>query len=64
MLEIRKVRPDEFDEMMKLHFYAFQYRLTGEDYERRRMLYAKQDIWGCYDDGKIVSKVQTRPFVY
>lgn len=62
MPEMGKVLPEEFDEMMKLHFYAFQYKLSGEDYERRRMLYKKQNILGFYDNGKLVSKIQIRPF--
>jgi predicted acetyltransferase len=61
MLEIRKLTEQEYDECLALSEYAFQYQLSDEDKEKRKLLLKKQEIWGEFEDGTLLSKLQLIP---
>ncbi|MEC0371272.1 GNAT family N-acetyltransferase [Paenibacillus chibensis] len=57
-MEIRTLRAEEFDAMMKLGEYAFQYRLSAEEKADAKMRFKPENIWGAFDEeGRLTAKL-------
>lgn len=70
-MDIRPLRADEYDASQNLSEYAFQYKLSPEERERRRTSFIPERFWGAFEDGELLAKltllplelyVQGRPF--
>ncbi|GIO34988.1 MULTISPECIES: GNAT family N-acetyltransferase [Paenibacillus] len=57
-MEIRTLKPEEFDASMELGEYAFQYRVTAEEKEKARKRFRPENTWGIFDeDGRLSAKL-------
>ena len=61
-MNIQKLNANHYDESLKLSSYAFQYKIAEEEYKKRIKSLEDQDIFGCFDDGKLVAKLHVRPY--
>ncbi|MFC7371894.1 enhanced intracellular survival protein Eis [Fictibacillus iocasae] len=57
MIKMRTLTEQDFDEAIKLSEYAFQYKVSNEDYERRINMLKSHEIWGEYEDEALISKL-------
>ena len=58
---IRRLTEHEIDESIKLSSFAFQYRVSPEDMERRRKMQQPDRIWGYFVDGRLAAKAAVLP---
>ncbi len=57
-MEIRTLRPDDFDAMIRLGEYAFQYRMSDESKANARQRFNPETVWGAFDEeGKLCAKL-------
>ena len=61
-MEIRKVRREEFEQCLRISEYAFQYTLPENERDTRIKEMEQYEIWGEFDDGSLISKVNIIPF--
>jgi len=61
-LNIRKLDSSDYIEAIKLASYAFQVKYSDEEVKNRIKSLEKQTILGYFDDGKLISKLNIRPF--
>ncbi|MEK3825511.1 MULTISPECIES: GNAT family N-acetyltransferase [Paenibacillus] len=61
-MELRKLTIDDYEACMALSEYAFQFKLTEDQLERRRQEFAKHNVLGVYADGQVGAKLQIIPF--
>lgn len=61
-MEIRKVRQDEFEQCLEISEYAFQYVLPENERESRLKAMETYEIWGEFEEEKLISKVNVVPF--
>lgn len=60
-VEIRQFTAEEFDDSLNLSEYAFQYKLSPEDREKRRALFIPERSWGAFEDGALLAKLTLLP---
>ncbi|MGN7457631.1 GNAT family N-acetyltransferase [Paenibacillus pasadenensis] len=60
-MEIRKLRPEEMDEHLKLSQYAFQYVMSPEELERAHRTRKPEQLWVAVEEGRIRSQVLVLP---
>ncbi|GIO69533.1 GNAT family N-acetyltransferase [Paenibacillus cookii] len=57
-MEIRTLKPEEFDAAIELGEYAFQYRMTAEAKEKARKRFKPENTWGMFDEeGRLSAKL-------
>ncbi|WP_243296975.1 GNAT family N-acetyltransferase [Bacillus litorisediminis] len=61
-MEIRKVKQEEFEQCLRLSEYAFQYTLPENERDERIKDMEQYEIWGEFEDGSLISKVNIIPF--
>ncbi|TFE24732.1 GNAT family N-acetyltransferase [Cohnella luojiensis] len=61
-MEIRQLREDDFEERTALSQFAFQYRLTPEQKESKRLTFRPEQDWGAFDEnGRLLSALLLLP---
>ncbi|QJC50624.1 GNAT family N-acetyltransferase [Paenibacillus albicereus] len=60
-MEIRKLRPEEMDEHLKLSQYAFQYEMSPEELERAHRTRKPEQLWVAVEEGRIRSQTLVLP---
>ncbi|MWV47489.1 GNAT family N-acetyltransferase [Paenibacillus sp. HJL G12] len=67
-MEIRNLKPEDFDDMIQLGEYAFQYCMSAEAKENARNRFKSENTWGVFDEeGRLGAKLVLLPvdiFVY
>ncbi|WP_226034602.1 GNAT family N-acetyltransferase [Aquibacillus saliphilus] len=61
MSNIKKINRGDYDQVLKLGEYAFNYTLSDQDRTDRHMLMGNQLILGSYTDGELASKLHVLP---
>ncbi len=61
-MEVRKLRPEEFDQMTDLGAFAFQFTPSEEDRREQREHLQQDDVWGVLVDGRLASGLVVIPF--
>ncbi|QYR22808.1 GNAT family N-acetyltransferase [Paenibacillus sp. sptzw28] len=61
-MELRNLRPDEFDINLELSMYAFQFSLPAEQLEKSRARFKPERVWGVFEDGKLEAQLTLIPF--
>lgn len=57
-MEIRTLKPEEFDASVELGEYAFQYRMNAEAKEKARKRFKPENTWGIFDEeGRLIAKL-------
>lgn len=54
---IRKLKPEERDESLRLSAYAFQFEVDEKDWEAERDKLETDWIWGAFVDGRLAAQV-------
>ncbi|MCJ8014961.1 GNAT family N-acetyltransferase [Paenibacillus sp. KQZ6P-2] len=61
-MEIRTLTPEDFDAMIELGEYAFQYRMSAEQEEKARKRFTPENTWGAFDEeGRLSAKLALLP---
>ncbi|QJD86258.1 GNAT family N-acetyltransferase [Cohnella herbarum] len=61
-MEIRQLRSEEFEDRTALSQFAFQYHLTPEEKESKRLNYRPEQDWGAFDErGELLSAMLIIP---
>jgi predicted acetyltransferase len=61
-MELRNLRPDEFDASIKLMMYAFQVSMDAERLEKERDRFKPEQNWGVFEDGRLEARLTLLPF--
>lgn len=61
-MEIRQLRPEEFDASLSLSEYAFQYKLSAEARAKALERFKPERVWGIFDDSGLAAKFTLLPF--
>ncbi|KKO52505.1 GNAT family N-acetyltransferase [Paenibacillus sp. DMB20] len=61
-MEIRQLKPDEFDASTKLSEYAFQYTMTPEQKETSKAHFEPERFWGIFEGEELQAKLTILPF--
>lgn len=61
MGEIKRLSRANYDDVFALSQYAFQYRLSEEELEKKEQEADRHDIWGYYYDGELAGKLHIIP---
>lgn len=59
--EIRQLTPEEFDLSIELSQYAFQYKVSAEELEKRRASFKAERFWGVFQDSDLLAKLTLLP---
>jgi predicted acetyltransferase len=62
MSKIRNLRPEEFEEAIRLSEYAFQYEQSDEERANRAASFDPKQHWGWFEDGRLAAKVSVLDF--
>ncbi|MDR0271371.1 GNAT family N-acetyltransferase [Paenibacillus sp.] len=49
-MEIRTLKPEDFDAMIELGEYSFQYRLSADEKDKARKRFKPENTWGIFDE--------------
>jgi predicted acetyltransferase len=61
-MEIRQLRSEEFEDRTALSQFAFQYHLTSEEKESKRLNFRPEQDWGAFDErGELLSAMLIIP---
>lgn len=61
MGEIKRLSRANYDDVFALSQYAFQYRLSEKELEKKEQEADRHDIWGYYYDGELAGKLHIIP---
>ncbi|MGG3926351.1 GNAT family N-acetyltransferase [Metabacillus fastidiosus] len=59
---IRVISENDFEQVVELSQYAFQYKLTDEEKKKAFKRFRTQYILGDFEDGKLMAKTHTFTF--
>ncbi|WP_136609078.1 GNAT family N-acetyltransferase [Paenibacillus dokdonensis] len=61
-MEIRTLKTEDFDAMIRLGEYAFQYRMSAEDKDNARKRFSPENTWGIFgEEGELGAKLVLLP---
>ncbi|WP_223067712.1 GNAT family N-acetyltransferase [Paenibacillus caui] len=60
-MEIRQLKPEEFEVSMNLSEYAFQYKLSPEARDKRRESFLPERFWGAFENGELQARLMLLP---
>lgn len=60
-MDIRQLKPEEFDASMNLSEYAFQYTLSSERRTMAKKKFKAERVWGAFDDEGLAAKLTILP---
>ena len=61
-VEIRQLKADEYEQSVSLSEYAFQYTLTPEQKEERKVRFKPEQFWGIFEEDILQAKLTILPF--
>lgn len=62
MVTIKKLTEVDYDNVSQLSQYAFQYKLTAEELEKKKEEMTLHNIWGYMVEGELAAKLHIIPF--
>ncbi|WP_019908182.1 GNAT family N-acetyltransferase [Paenibacillus sp. HW567] len=60
-MDIRQLRPEEFEASLSLSEYAFQYKVSGEARAESRMKFKPERVWGGFEEGVLGAELTLLP---